>query len=70
MIGGFWISYGFIVQPTMELAASFATADLSGNVTAATAAGSLTVPYTSGIAVYLVGWQVLAVMFFLASLRT
>jgi len=68
--GGFWISYGFIVQPSMAIATAFAPANLSGNVTAAIAAGSVTAPYNSGIALYLVAWLLLGIMFFLASLRT
>jgi len=68
--GGFWISYGVIVQPTFDLAASFApAADASNGITAA-AAGAATKGYNTGLGMYFVVWGMMCAVFFVASLRT
>jgi len=68
--GGFWISYGILVQPTFDLAASFAPAtDASNGITAA-AAGAATRQYNAGLGMYFAIWGILCVVYFIASLRT
>jgi len=68
--GGFWISYGVIIQPTFDLAQSFApAADASNGITAA-AAGAMTRQYNSGLGMYFAVWGILCVVYFVASLRT
>lgn len=68
--GGFWITYGIIIQPTFALAASFAPAsDVSNGITAA-AAGSATRAYNAGLGTYFLVWGMLCVIYFIAALRT
>ena len=69
MLGGFWISYAFVVTPTMGLAASFAPANITDGITAATA-GAATREYNSGLGLYFAVWGILCVIYFIASLRT
>jgi len=69
--GGFFISYGFLVSPVQEIAASFAP--LNANVTsaaAAAAAGQATQSFNSGLGLYFVVWAVISFLFGLAALRT
>ncbi|KZS90388.1 hypothetical protein SISNIDRAFT_415516 [Sistotremastrum niveocremeum HHB9708] len=68
--GGFWISYGILLQPTMDIAASFAPASDGVNGAAATMAGAATRAYNSGVAMYFVVWSILGFIYFLAALRT
>jgi len=68
--GGFWISYGFIVQPTFDLAASFAPASDASNGITAAAAGAATRQYNAGLGMYFAVWGLLCVIYFIASLRT
>ena len=69
-VGGFWITYGIIIQPTNALAASFAPAsDITNSVTAA-AAGSATRAYNSGLGSYFLVWGILCTIYFIAALRT
>ncbi|EJD05917.1 uncharacterized protein FOMMEDRAFT_26712 [Fomitiporia mediterranea MF3/22] len=68
--GGFWISYAINVQPTLQLAASFAPAsDVSNGITAA-AAGAATPQYNAGLGLYFTVWGIMCAIYFLASLRT
>jgi len=68
--GGFWISYGVIIQPTFDLAASFAPASDASNGITAAAAGAATRGYNSGLGMYFAIWGILCVIYFIASLRT
>ncbi|BGP19957.1 hypothetical protein JCM10213_006734 [Rhodosporidiobolus nylandii] len=53
--GAFWFSFGFLLQPTQTIA---------------TAVGAATADYAGGIALYLVWWSVLVLIYLIASLRT
>ncbi|KZS88510.1 hypothetical protein SISNIDRAFT_459741 [Sistotremastrum niveocremeum HHB9708] len=68
--GGFWISYGVIIQPSAALAASFAPASDASNGITAAAAGAATREYNAGLGMYFVVWGILCVFYFIASLRT
>jgi len=68
--GGFWISYGFIVQPTLDLAASFSPAANSTNGITAAIAGAASRQYNSGLALYFAVWGIMCVIYFIAALRT
>ena len=70
LTGGFWIAYAIIVQPSMGIAASFASADAATNSITAAAAGAATRPYNSGLALYFTTWGIICAIYFVASLRT
>lgn len=53
--GSFWLSFGFLLQPSQGIA---------------TALGATTADYNGGIALYLVWWAVLNLIYTIASLRT
>lgn len=65
-IGGFFISYGIIIQPTFNLAASFAPPDAAN----AAQAGAASVQYNVGLGFYFMTFGLLCFAYFLASLRT
>jgi len=68
--GGFWITYGIIIQPTLALAGNFAPASDASNGITAAAAGAATRAYNAGLGTYFAVWGILCVIFFIASLRT
>lgn len=70
VLGGFWISYAAIVQPTFEIAGSFAPASDASNGITAAAAGAATVGYNSGLGMYFLVWGIMCAIYFVASLRT
>lgn len=53
--GGFWLAFAFLLQPTQGIAAAL---------------GATSVDYNAGLALYLVWWAVLVLIYFIASLRT
>ena len=59
-----------LIQPTVGIAASFATADAASNSITAAMAGSATREYNSGLALYFATWTVICAIYFIASLRT
>lgn len=69
-LGGFWISYAILIQPSFGVAASFATAEQASSPITAIAAGSATKAYNDGVGFYFMVWGILCVVLFLASLRT
>ncbi|KAL5530924.1 hypothetical protein ACEPAG_3800 [Sanghuangporus baumii] len=70
LFGGLWISYAILLQPSFDVAASFATPDQATSSATAAAAGSATPAYNDGIGFYFVVWGIVSLVFFLASLRT
>jgi len=71
--GGFWTSYGILIQPTFRIASAFAPSDASDNTFAgvtATAAGAATRAYNSGVGMYMVTWALVCLVFSVAALRT
>ncbi|KAH8117437.1 GPR1/FUN34/yaaH family-domain-containing protein [Phellopilus nigrolimitatus] len=68
--GGFWISYGVSIQPTFDLAASFAPASDANNGITAAAAGAMTREYNTGLGLYFCVWGIMCVLYFIAALRT
>ncbi|KAF8586224.1 hypothetical protein K439DRAFT_1631833 [Ramaria rubella] len=71
--GGFWTTYGILIQPSFRVAAGFAPANLTdttfAGVTSA-AAGSATRSYNSGVGLYFVVWTLLCFLYTVAALRT
>ena len=61
--GGFYVAFGYILDPSKGLAASFATGDYAAN-------GAANPLYNSGLGLYLVSWAVVTFCYLLASLRT
>ncbi|ORY72921.1 GPR1/FUN34/yaaH family-domain-containing protein [Leucosporidium creatinivorum] len=55
VFGAFWLAFGFLLQPTQGIAAAL---------------GASSVDYNAGIALYLVWWGLLVLIFLIASLRT
>ncbi|GAA5989817.1 hypothetical protein JCM10908_002332 [Rhodotorula pacifica] len=53
--GGFWFSFGFLLQPLQNIATDL---------------GATSVEYNGGIAIYLAWWGVLVLIYLIASLRT
>jgi len=68
--GGFWISYGIAVQPTLDLANSFAPASDASNGITAQIAGAATRQYNAGLGIYFMFWGIMCVIYFIAALRT
>lgn len=59
----FWLSFGFILLPTLDLAASYST-------TGSAAEGAATAAYNAAIALYLIVWGFALLTFFVFTLRT
>ncbi|KAK4049983.1 hypothetical protein OIV83_003807 [Microbotryomycetes sp. JL201] len=53
--GGFWLAFAFLLDPTKGIAETL---------------GATSVDYNAGLALYLVWWAVLVLIYFIASLRT
>ncbi|GAA5961550.1 hypothetical protein JCM8115_006715 [Rhodotorula mucilaginosa] len=53
--GGFWLSFGYLLQPLQNIATDL---------------GATSLEYNGGIAMYLIWWGVLVLIYLLASLRT
>ncbi|KAM0786195.1 hypothetical protein ACM66B_007000 [Microbotryomycetes sp. NB124-2] len=53
--GGFWLAFAFLLDPTKTIAEAL---------------GAATVDYNAGLAIYLVWWGVLVLIYLVASLRT
>jgi len=70
IFGGFFISYGILVQPTMEIAASFAPPANSTNGLTASLAGASSPGYNLGLAMYFLVFGLLCFAFFICSFRT
>jgi uncharacterized protein len=71
--GGFWTSYGILIQPSFRVAAGFAPANVTDTTFAgvtATAAGAATRSYNAGIGLYFVTWAVLCTIYTIAATRT
>ncbi|KIJ54338.1 hypothetical protein M422DRAFT_25257 [Sphaerobolus stellatus SS14] len=71
--GGFWTSYGILIQPTFRVAAGFAPGNTTDNTFAgvtATAAGASTRAYNSGVGLYFVTWTLLCLIYTIAATRT
>ena len=59
----FWLSFGFIVLPTLELAGAYSP-------TGSVAEGAVTKEYNAAIALYLVVWGCVLFMFWIFTLKT
>jgi hypothetical protein len=59
----FWLSFGFILLPTLDLAASYST-------TGSAAEGAATQAYNAAIALYLIVWGFALLTFFIFTLKT
>ncbi|KAL5513509.1 hypothetical protein ACEPAH_3908 [Sanghuangporus vaninii] len=70
LLGGLWISYAILLQPSFGIAASFATTDQATSSATAAAAGSATSAYNDGVGFYFLIWGIFCLVLFLASLRT
>ncbi|KAL5536559.1 hypothetical protein ACEPAF_381 [Sanghuangporus sanghuang] len=70
LLGGLWISYAILLQPSFGIAASFATTDEATSSATAAAAGSATSAYNDGVGFYFLIWGIFCLVLFLASLRT
>jgi len=68
--GGFWLSYAMIISPSLGVAAAFSPANMANNSITAAAAGSATREYNSGLAMYLMVWGLLCVLYMIVALRT
>jgi len=68
---GFFISYGFLVSPIQEVAASFAPLNSTATSAGAIAlAGESTRAFNSGLGLYFVVWAIIAFLFMIPALRT
>ena len=59
----FWLSFGFILLPTLDLAASYST-------TGSAAEGAATAAYNAAIALYLIVWGFALFTFWIFTLKT
>lgn len=60
----FWLSFGLLQLPTLQLAAAYSTTGTN------TAEGAASVPYNAGLALYLIVWGFALFTFFIFTLKT
>lgn len=64
----FWLSFGLLFLPTLNLAAAYAPAGTPA--ASAAGAGAASVPYNAALAIYLIVWGFALFTFFIFTLKT